>query len=163
MTPLLSREGAIFTGPCITWDSTRYANMGLNDLTPDDNGTSSSSTSKTSSSSDRHEDKVVIGKGEYKKVFSEERWERVQKVIRDEMGMNPNEVVNNLPAKEMYSIVHEAATMADGEKQPEDSEYVAERCAICGKAADEGAVVVEGLLVHTSHTAGQIESELANE
>jgi len=79
------------------------------------------------------------------------------------MGMVPNEVVNNLPAKETYSIVHEAATMVDGEKQPEESEYVSERCAICGKAAGDGAVTVEGLLVHTSHTAGQIESELANE
>lgn len=138
--------------------------MGLNDLIPDDSGTSSSSTSTKSKPPEEQEDKVVIGKGETKKVFDEERWERIKRVIIDEMGLIPNKVVNNYPADERYNIIHEAAMLLDEKTEPEESDYSSTtRCAICGKAADDAYVEIEGLIVHTNHTAGQIESELNNE
>jgi len=131
--------------------------MGLDDLVPDDKQSSSSSSSSRPRDSDDSPDKVEIGGEPYKKVFTEERWEKVKKVIGREMGLDVNKVVNNYPANERYEIIHEAALAVGGELEPDELDnYRDERCEICGIAKSEASVTICGDVVCVSHSAGQV-------
>lgn len=141
--------------------------MGLDDLIPEkDRNTSGRSSSKKSNNTDDDEDDSaykVIGSPPNDKHFSEERWEKVKRVIREEFGMSVQKVLNNKPAKERYEILHEAALYnSDAE---EDSEYrVEERCEICDVAAkNEAGVTINGVRFCIHHPAVQVKNVLDEE
>jgi len=130
--------------------------MGLDDIITDHGG----SVDSTSSTDEEEDDTVEVGSGEYKKVFTEEKWEKVRKVITEEMGRNLNHVRNNLPAKEKYSIFHKAATWGSLSESDKDEEKSDTRCVICGKACNHNHVVIAGETVCTHHTTAQLANEL---
>lgn len=132
--------------------------MGLEDLVPDDKkDTSSRSRSRRS---EPEEDKVVIGKGRLKKEFTQERWKEVKESLQKEMGLVPNEVVNNYPAEERFETIHEAALLSLENKTAEELGIDQNRCMICNSVMGESEVEIRGLSVCVHHTAGQIESYL---
>lgn len=139
--------------------------MGLEDVTDQvkenysqsspSRGKSSSRPSKEDLEQENHK---VIGSPPHQKVFSEDKWEDVKKVLRDEMGKNVNRVLN-MPAEKRHELLHEAALYSDGDI--EETEHQPEqRCPVCGKAAGDAAVEIGGVRIHVHHTAGQIESAI---
>lgn len=136
--------------------------MGLEDIVdekaPDDSSSSRSRTrSRDLSGSDEYY--KVVGKPPLQKVFQEkEDWEETAQVIRDEMGMMPNEVLN-MPAEKRFELLHEARLWSDGELQQLENE-TEDRCAICGSACTGSCVEVAGVNVHVHHTVGQLDSML---
>lgn len=144
--------------------------MGLEDVTDKvkENYSQSSPNSSRSRSSGHErpsreqleeEHEKVIGSPPHQKVFSEEKWDDVKRVLRDVMGRNVNRVLN-LPAEQRHEILHEAAMYSDG--QIVESEYEKEdKCPVCNKAvADDAGVSILGYDIHVHHTAGQIESAI---
>lgn len=133
--------------------------MGLEDLVPDDKR-DTSSRSRKKSLEDR-DDLVVIGSGELRKSFEKDRWENIKDVMTSEMGLVPNEVVNNYSAEERFRTLHEAAMLEAQETTLEELGKTPNPCAICGtELGDEGGVEVSGLYVCAGHTAGQIAEKL---
>jgi len=134
--------------------------MGLDDLLPDGVNKSSGSSSNQSSSTPEKKYKV-IGSDPYRKKFTLEKWEEVKDVIRHEMGLNVNEVLNNVSAEKRFDILHEAATFSNGELDRDDMEnWSTARCIVCGKAADEVGVEIAGETVCFHHTIAQLEQSL---
>lgn len=137
--------------------------MALEDVLPDDNDTSSSSSStrrRRRTPPEDDDDRVVIGSEPNRKVFSQEKWEEVQKVIRDEMEYSVNEV-KHLPAQRRYEVLHEAATWNSDMLTDEQEELKStKRCIICNKHCSDSCVEIAGHRVHIHHTAGQINKEL---
>lgn len=136
--------------------------MGLDDLVDDAGGSSSSSSSKRSKSKSFHDDDEykVVGSDQYQKVFHEDEWAKVKDVLKDEMGKVPNVVLNS-PEQERFEILHEAALIASGDKDPLDSDYTGqERCLYCGSNPGDAAVEIQGETFCVHHTAGQVSSEL---
>lgn len=130
--------------------------MGLEDLIPDD--VPKSSSSRTTSKSKK--DTVTFGSGELKKEFEKEHWEEIKEVLIEEMGLVPNEVVNNYAAQERYEILHEAALITRQEATIEELGHTVKKCDICGRPLGESGVEVAGINVCISHTAGQIHNQL---
>lgn len=141
--------------------------MGLDDLVPDGAETSSSrggGGGRNKKPPEEQEDKVVIGNEPNRKVFTEEKWEEVQRVIVNDFGMQVNEVKNK-PASERYEILHEAALKASEQSYEPDEDLEEDRvCLVCGDAAtDDTSVEIEGEMVHIHHTAAKIAKELNDE
>lgn len=137
--------------------------MGLEDLVPDEAKTSSSRSGRKKKSKKQEEGVVTIGSGEFEKTFEEERLERIRKVISQEMGYVPNEVINNFPAEERFEILHEAALIEAQEAEEDELEHTTTRCDICGNAIRDSGVEISGLVVCTSHPAIQVAKELHGE
>lgn len=138
--------------------------MGLDDLVPDDKKTSSSSTSRSRKRKKQDDDEVVIGGEPYKKVFEKEKWEKVKKFISNEMGLVPNEVVNNYSAEERYEIVHEAALAVDKEIEPEDANnYSQRRCKVCDAGLGEMGVKLGEYWFCSNHPAAKLKPFLGDE
>jgi len=134
--------------------------MGLEDVIPDDVDTSSSSSSKREDTSPDKKYKV-IGSDPYKKKFTLEKWQEVKDVIRHEMGLNINEVLNNVSAEKRFDILHEAATYSTGELDREEMQnWSTERCIVCDRAADEVGVEIAGHTVCFHHTIAQLEEAI---
>lgn len=136
--------------------------MGLEDLVPEDKrGSSSRSRGKR-----KKKDTVSFGGGRYKKEFTEERWEEIKNTLINEMGLVPNEVVNNYPAEERYEVLHEAALLSKRETTLEELGRRPTRCGICGKPVGgsgvefsllDGSGDIHEIEICISHTAGQIQ------
>lgn len=134
--------------------------MGLEDIidekTPDD----VKSSSRRSSSSSDDDNKVKIGKPPNQKVFTEERWKEVKKVIADEMDYTISEVLD-LPSAEQYKVVHQAATWGEELSEEQKELKTTKECFICGKdARDGGSTTISGKRVHVHHTIGQLDSAM---
>lgn len=132
--------------------------MGLDDIVDDHGGDASSSRSGSSSRNqkDDEDDLVKIGKPPYQKVFSEEKFEEVKKVLMHEMGYQPNVVLNS-PAEKRYDILHEAATWSSDDFDSDDSSHRSStRCIVCGIACDDTHVELEGEIVCTHHPAAKV-------
>lgn len=134
--------------------------MGLKDLVDDENKSSSTGRKSQSKSVEEREDVVTFGSGEYKKTFKEEKWERIKKILTREMGLVPNEVVNNFSQKTMFEALHEAALIDKQEMEKEDRSYTPKNCSICGDAVAEEGFQADGKIFHKHHTVGQLKSEL---
>lgn len=138
--------------------------MGLDDLVPDDKQTSSSSGGRSRKRNKQKDDKVEIGSEPSKKVFTKEKWKKVKTFIKDEMGLSPNEVVNNYKSKERYEILHEAALAVDNEKDPEElNNYSKRRCKLCENALGERGVKLSGYWFCSSHPAAKLEPILGDD
>lgn len=137
--------------------------MGLDDLVPDDAKQTSSRSGRSKKSRKQEEDVVTFGSGRYEKTFSKDHWEKIKKILSQEMGYVPTEVVNNFPAEERFEILHEAALLEKKQAEPEDLEHTTTRCDICGTAVRGSGVEIAGLVVCTSHPAIQIAKELHGE
>lgn len=133
--------------------------MGLEDLVPEDQRGSSSSSS-SSRSKKKQEDVVSFGGGQYEKTFTEERWQEVKSTLVNEMGLVPNEVVNNFSAQERFETLHEAALLSKKETSLEELGRSPTRCIVCGSAISKSGTEVEGKPVHIHHTVGQVRSAL---
>lgn len=133
--------------------------MGLEDLVPEDKRGSSRSSS-SSRRSKKEEDTVVFGGGQYRKEFSKERWAEVKSTLVNEMGLVPNEVVNNYSAEERFEVLHEAALLSRKETSLEELGRSVTRCIVCGNAIGESGTELEGKPVHIHHTVGQVRSSL---
>lgn len=142
--------------------------MGLDDLIPEGAESSGSGGSRGGGGRKKQKDdleyKVVIGNEPNRKVFTEEKWEEVQKVIVNDFGMQVNEVKNK-PAAERYEILHEAALKAGSDSYTLDEELEEKStCSVCGDAATEDtSVKIEGRMVHIHHTAVKIREALDDE
>lgn len=133
--------------------------MALDDLVPDDKKKGSSS--KGGGRTKQKPDTVTIGSEPYKKVFEQEKWQKVKTVLTNDMGLIPNEVVNNYRAEERYEVIHEAALVVEEDKSPEELDnYDEDRCAICDSALGDFGVELEGLEVCANHPAAQIKARL---
>ena len=134
--------------------------MGLEDLVPDDKKPSSS-TSSTKQKSKQEDDRITIGSEPHKKVFTEDKFNEVKRILTHEMGLVPQEVVNNWSPKERYDVLHEAALATEGETKPEELEnYDEARCYICSNALGDFGVEIEGVKVCVSHSVGELEASL---
>lgn len=134
--------------------------MGLEDLVPEDKRDTGQRRSRKKSLKQR-DDVVVIGSGEYQKAFDEDKWESVKKVLIEEMGLVPNEVVNNFPAQERFQTLHQAAMLEKKETTLEELGKTPNPCDICGtEMGDDGGVDILHLNICTSHPAGQIAEKL---
>lgn len=137
--------------------------MGLDDVKGVSKGGSSRSSSNRRSKKSDEKDEIVqtVTHAGKKKEFTKERWEKVKKVIRQEMDYSVNEVLNNLSAKERYETVHEAATWNPNDLTDKQKELKTEdRCYVCGKANSQATVEIDGKPVHVHHTVGQLASEI---
>lgn len=128
--------------------------MGLDDLVPEGK---EDSRSRSGSSSSKSKSKVSFGSGKWEKIFSEDKWEDVKNTLINDMGLVPNEVVNNYPKEERYETLHEAALISEREEPPDNIEEGPDRCAVCGNALHEDITVeIEGEEVCANHPAAQI-------
>jgi len=134
--------------------------MGLEDLVPEDQRGSSRSSSSSSRSKKKKKDTVVFGGGQYRKEFTEERWQEVKRTLVNEMGLVPNEVTNNFSAEERFETLHEAAMLSRQETTLEELGRSPSRCIVCGNAIGQSGTEVEGKPVHIHHTVGQVRSSL---
>lgn len=134
--------------------------MGLEDLIPEGKRGSSSSSSSRRRSKTKEEDTVTFGGGNFRKEFTEERWQEVKRTLSHEMGLVPNEVVNNYPAEERFEVLHEAALLSKQETTLEELGRQPTRCAICGNAVGKSGTEVAGVTVCIHHTVGQLSSML---
>lgn len=135
--------------------------MGLDDIVPDDADTSSRGGRTDKKSPGERDDTVVVqGPGEKKKIFEEDDYEKVKKVIAEEMGLVPNKVLNNYTAADRYDVFHEAALIVDSEMDSEENSYAKNRCEICGNATQDFGVELGGIVVCPQHSAAQIRKEL---
>lgn len=140
--------------------------MGLEDLIDGktDSGSQSSPNRGSRSSGELSKEDLeeqyhkVIGSPPNQKVFDEDTWNDVKRVLREVMGKNVNKVLNSPPQKR-HEILHEAALYSEG-KLEETEHEAEEKCPICDKAAGDAAVPIGGEKVHVHHTAGQIESAI---
>lgn len=133
--------------------------MGLEDLVPEDKRGSSRSSS-SSSRQKKKEDTVAFGGGRHRKEFTEERWEEVKSTLVNEMGLVPNEVVNNYSSEERFEVLHEAALLSQQETSLEELGRSVKRCIVCGNAIGESGTELEEKPVHIHHTVGQVRSAL---
>jgi hypothetical protein len=122
------------------------------------------STSGVPQKQTEKEDKTDVvetfGKEPYRKEFTEEKWEKVKRVIRDEFGMTVGEVVNS-PNQERYELLHEAVLFNESDTDSGDSEHSSnKRCSYCDKACDSTSVIIEERRFCVHHTAAQIETVL---
>lgn len=136
--------------------------MGLEDIVeekaPDDSSSSRSRT-RTRDLSDSDEYFRVVGKPPLQKVFQEkEDWEETAAVLRDEMGYQPNSVLN-MPAEKRFEILHEARLWNEG-KLEEMKHETEDRCVICNSACTGSCTEIAGVKVHVHHTVGQLGSML---
>lgn len=129
--------------------------MGLEDLIPE--GKEDTSSRRTQK---QKEDTVVFGGGRHRKEFTKERWEEIKSTLINEMGLVPNEVVNNYPAQDRYEALHEAALLSKREISLDELKKQPVRCDICGKAVGDSGVEFEGLTVHINHTMGELQEAL---
>lgn len=137
--------------------------MGLDDVDGVSKGGSSRSSSNQRSKKSEQKDEIVqtVTHAGKRKEFTEERWEKVKKVIRQEMDYSVNEVLNNLPANKRYEVIHQAATWNPSDLNDTQQELKTEdRCYVCKKANDQATVEIDGKPVHVHHTVGQLASEL---
>lgn len=108
--------------------------MGLDNFTSED--TTTTSTSQRQSKSPEPEDNEdeepfkVVGSGADRKVFeTEEGWQDAAQFMREEMDLNPNEVLN-MPSSKRHDILHRAILQLDGmEQQPF---HPTRDCIVCG-------------------------------
>lgn len=128
--------------------------MGLDDLIPEGKEDTSSRGRRRTKP-----DTVSFGSGNLKKEFTEERWEEVKSTLVNEMGLVPNEVVNNYPAQERFDALHEAALLSQQEITPEELKEQPDKCYICGRA-NMGLIEVKGLDMCASHTVGELQEAL---
>ena len=139
--------------------------MGLGDLPTvddDDDGDSGSPDSQRRNTQSESEDEsiVEIGSGSNKKSFSEEKWEGVKGVIRDETEYTPNEV-KNLPSRKRYKILHEVALVHDGESKRKNlPSFSTQRCASCGVDVTSIGVEIAGESFCPQHPASKVAKEL---
>lgn len=130
--------------------------MGLDDLLPDDADTTSRSSSQQSSK----DYSVEVGSGSDEVKLTEEKWEGVKKILTEEFGLVPNEVLNK-PSGERYEILTEAAQVHEGHQQADESEHRSgTRCYYCGKSCEGIEVEIGGELFCPHHTVAQIEKSL---
>ena len=140
--------------------------MGLEDVIPDEirNKSSSGSTRRKSRkpSPEDDPDVKVIGKEPFRKAFPIEKWEKVKSVIRYEMGLNVNEVLNNLTAERRYEVLHEAATWENDNLSEKQKELRSpNRCIVCGKTGEGDEMVeIADSTVHIHHTVAQLSKAL---
>lgn len=132
--------------------------MGLEDLVPEDKRGSGSSSSGRSRR--KKKDTVAFGSGQFRKEFEEERWEEVKGTLINEMGLVPNEVVNNYSAQERFEVLHEAALLSKSETTLEELGRQPTRCEYCGSAVGQSGVEIDGEMFCIHHTAGQIANAL---
>lgn len=136
--------------------------MGLKDLVPEDKRDTRSRSAKKSLS--ERDDVVVFGSGEFQKSFGKDRWEDIREVMINEMGLVPNQVVNNYPAEERFEVLHEAAMLEAQEITLEELEREPNPCAICGtELGDEAGLDIMGVEVCYHHTVGQLSVVLDEE
>lgn len=131
--------------------------MGLDDLIPEgkeDTG------SRRRGGRKKKKDTVSFGSGRLKKEFTKERWEEVKHTLTNEMGLVPNEVVNNYSAQERFETLHEAAMLSQKEITQDDLRETPTKCRICGNAVGESGVKIAGMTVCIHHTVGQVQAEL---
>lgn len=138
--------------------------MGLDDLIPDEVDESTSRAPRQSGSEDSGEEIVKsFGDPPRRKEFTEDQWEHVKRVIREEFGMKVGTVVNS-PPRERHEILHDAATTPASKIGESDSENSSStRCYYCGKACDGAYVELEGKKFCVHHTVAQAETELNND
>lgn len=135
--------------------------MGLEDALPEDVEPASSSTSSNTSSD---EDKVVIQGESSKRVFDEDKWERIEDLIREEYEENLNQVLNNWSADERYEFIGKVArhdTRNSHELDQDPGEEI--HCDHCGKRVTVVAVELHGYVYCRNHTVGEIHMELDDE
>lgn len=136
--------------------------MGLEDALPDDVEPSSSSSSSNSSS--LSDDKVVIQGESSKRVFEEEKWERIKTLIEEEYDESLNEVLNNWSASDRYEFIGEVARHDIRNRHGLDQEPGEEvRCEYCDKVVTVSAVELHGHVYCRNHTVGEIELELEDD
>lgn len=138
--------------------------MGLDDIQGvGKSGSSRSSPNRQSSQDDEEEVVQTVSHGSRKKKFTEEAWDKVKTVIRDEFEYTVEEVLNNLSSSKRYEVVHEAATWNPDDLTEEQENLKTERrCVVCGKATSHSEVTTEidGQRVHTHHTVAQLDKAL---
>lgn len=104
--------------------------MGLDEFTSGSTATASTTTTQTQSPANQEEESdnqpteddgyfKVVGKQGKRKVFeTEEDWEEAAEFMREEMELNPNEVLN-MPASKRHDILHRAILQLDSmDKEP---------------------------------------------
>lgn len=140
--------------------------MGLDDLIPEEAERSSrSSSSGSSEPSDpfANDDLISIGSPPNDKHFTEEQYEKVKRVVREEFGMSIGEV-ESLPSNERYKTLHEAVTFNPDLDDEEQTDLVEDdRCIVCGDAAGFSSTHIEGEPVHIHHTVGQLNEVLEDD
>jgi hypothetical protein len=138
--------------------------MGLEDALPDGiEVSSSSSTGSNTSSAD--EDLVTFGVDNKKKKFTQEQWDQVKEVIKDEFDLTVGEVVDSVSPSKRYEILHEAAVIAFGDEDDDEaeSEYTSTKtCACCGTGVDNTGVEIGGKHFCPQHPAIKVAKELNN-
>lgn len=138
--------------------------MGLDDLIPDEVDESTSRAPRQSKD-DSSDDDIVKSFGEppKRKKFTEDQWEHVKRVIREEFGMKVGTVVNS-PPDQRYELLHEAAmTPASKIGEAESESSSSTRCHYCDKACDDAYVELEGKKFCVHHTVAQAETTLHND
>lgn len=130
--------------------------MGLEDAIPGDTNASSSSSKQRSSSSEKT---YKFGSGQYSKEFKEEKWERIKAILKNELGVPPQEVVNNWSAEERFEILHEAALIDEQEDNPDTSTESLDSCEVCG-SSNASLVEIEGYFFCPQHPAAKVSKEL---
>ena len=134
--------------------------MGLDDLLPNGTNVSQSPSPSEQDSSSEPDFAKVVGSGRYQKKFTEERWEKVQRVIREAFSYSVNEVLH-LPAEKRYELLHEAVLYDEGKLDPDESEGLTEcECYFCGNDCTKNNVEIRGEVFCIHHTAGQVANSL---
>lgn len=140
--------------------------MGLEDALPDDvepsSSSSSSSTTSSGTSGSVDDDKIVVhGDSSKKRIFDEDKWERVKKLVEEEYDESLNEVLNNWSAEDRYEFIGEVAKHDTRNRHGLDQEPGEKiTCEYCGKEVTVVAVELHGHVYCRNHTVGEIHLEL---
>lgn len=136
---------------------------GLDDLIPDDADTSSTSRSQSGSSSSQQEFIKTFSSANGTKKFTEERWDEIKEVIREDMEFTVGEV-ETMQASERHKVLHEAAMASNSDYDPEELEYGTDlTCFICDKDCSYSYVELEDEPFCINHTAAQVAKALGKE
>jgi hypothetical protein len=133
--------------------------MGLDELLPDDEEVSSSSSSSSTSGSDEDDEVEYVetfSSDKGTKKYTEEQWEKMEEVIRQETEYTVGGA-KNLPAEKRHDVMHEVALIATSDYEAEEAENTTDkRCVVCGNACSRDYVKLEGHRVHVMHNVAQV-------
>lgn len=134
--------------------------MGIDNLMPEDDSSSSASESSNSQTSSFQETSVsYTGSSRY---LSGERWRDIIEIMEEELNIQYAELAE-LPPDEQETILQEADKLISGMGTWTGTEFeINSRCIVCGHECEEDGVTIEGYKVCRAHSAQEVRTSINN-
>lgn len=142
--------------------------MGIDDMLPEDAGSSSKSKGKKtggrsgkSKSVTEEYEYVEIGNEPNKKMFRKKEWPQI-KAKMEELTKYSVEEAKSLPSDKRFEVFHQVGLSSFTGMDRVDEEHKPNKyCSLCGKKGDE-LVEINEKLYHKDHTLGELTNNERN-